>query len=242
MRCRHTGASERASERARRSGRFALRPERQTRPLESGTTMDVVAEDGDEDTQPQTSASIESVPEKKRELSDILVDSGMLEKKIDSDDEDAVWEKKKALSEAQKVEIREAFELFDADKDNKIDYHELKLAMRALGLEVKKGNVMQIINDFDHDESGKIKFEDFREVATELMLDRDPKEEILKAFRLFDDDESGAIGLRKLKRVARELGLDTGEEELRSMISAFDTDGDGEINQEEFLCIMRGLA
>ncbi|XP_077594211.1 centrin-3-like isoform X2 [Stigmatopora nigra] len=188
------------------------------------------------------SATVDSAPERNKELSNILVDSGMLEKKWDSDDEDAVWEKKKTLSEAQIVEVREAFELFDTDHDNKIDYQQLKMAMRALGLEVKKEDVMQILNEFDHDESGRINFNDFREVATERMLDRDPKEEILKAFRLFDDDESGAIGLRKLKRVARELGLDTGEDELRSMISTFDTDGDGEINQEEFLSIMRGLA
>jgi hypothetical protein len=31
------------------------------------------------------------------------------------------------LSEDQKQEIKEAFELFDADKDNALDYHELKV-------------------------------------------------------------------------------------------------------------------
>jgi centrin-3 len=31
------------------------------------------------------------------------------------------------LSEEQKQEIKEAFELFDTDKDNALDYHELKV-------------------------------------------------------------------------------------------------------------------
>ena len=65
-------------------------------------------------------------------------------------------------------------------------------------------------------------------VVTEWMLDRDPKEEILKAFKLFDDDGTGKISLRNLRRVARELGENMSEEELRAMIDEFDLDNDGE--------------
>ncbi len=37
------------------------------------------------------------------------------------------------LTEEQKQEIKEAFELFDTDNSGTIDYHEMKVAMRALG-------------------------------------------------------------------------------------------------------------
>uniref|UniRef100_U3K311 Centrin 3 n=1 Tax=Ficedula albicollis TaxID=59894 RepID=U3K311_FICAL len=115
-----------------------------------------------------------------------------------------------------------------------------KVAMRALGFDVKKADVLKILKDYDRESTGKITFEDFNEVVTDWILDRDPQEEILKAFKLFDDDDSGKISLRNLRRVARELGENMSDEELRAMIEEFDKDGDGEINQEEFIAIMTG--
>merc|ERR1719494_457132 len=95
--------------------------------------------------------------------------------------------------------------------------------MRALGFDVKKADVLKIMKDYDRDATGKISFEDFNEVMTDWMLDRDPLQEIYKAFRLFDDDDSGKISLRNLRRVARELGENMTDEELRAMIDEFDT-------------------
>ena len=65
---------------------------------------------------------------------------------------------------------------------------------------------------------------------------------ILFAFpsRLFDDDDTGKISLRNLRRVARELGENMSDDELRAMIDEFDRDGDGEINETDFLAIMTG--
>merc|ERR1712141_229023 len=104
--------------------------------------------------------------------------------------------KRRELSDEHKQEIRDAFDLFDTDKDNAIDYHELKVAMRALGFDVKKSDVLKILKDYDREATGKIVFDDFQEVMTDWMLDRDPQEEIYKSFRLFDDDQTGKISIR----------------------------------------------
>ena len=53
------------------------------------------------------------------------------------------------LTEEQKQEIKEAFDLFDTDKTGTIDYHELKVAMRAMGFEPKRDEVRRMIYESD---------------------------------------------------------------------------------------------
>merc|ERR1712094_66087 len=79
----------------------------------------------------------------------------------------------------------------------------------------------------------------FLKMMTHKILNRDPKDELLKAFRLFDDDETGKISFKNLKRVAKELGERMTDEEPQEMIDEADRDGDGEVNEEEFLRIMK---
>merc|ERR1711865_821060 len=77
--------------------------------------------------------------------------------------------KKKAkggLTEEQIEEIREAFNLFDADNSGAIDVRELKAAMRALGFEVKKEELKKMISDIDNDGNGSIEFQEFLEMRT----------------------------------------------------------------------------
>ncbi|KAH6561088.1 caltractin [Batrachochytrium salamandrivorans] len=143
------------------------------------------------------------------------------------------------LTPGQKQEIREAFDLFDTDGSGTIDVKELKVAMRALGFEPKKEEIKKMMMDIDKSGSGMIDFNEFLELMTAKMADKDSREEILKAFKLFDDDETGKISFKNLKRVAKELGESLTDEELQEMIDEADRDGDGEINEEDFLRIMK---
>ena len=100
--------------------------------------------------------------------------------------------------------------------------------MRALGFDAKKPEVLKILRDYEKNGQGLIEFDDFNRVMTEKILERDPIEEIRKAFKLFDDDGSGKISLRNLRRVAKEIGENIDDEELQAMIDEFDLDQDGE--------------
>ncbi|KAF8481616.1 EF-hand [Russula ochroleuca] len=142
------------------------------------------------------------------------------------------------LSDEQKQEIKEAFELFDTDKDGAVDYHELKVAMRALGFDLKKAEVLKTLRDHDKTGHGLLEYDDFVKIMTERILARDPMEEIRRAFQLFDDDNTGKISIRNLRRVAKEIGDRLEDDELQAMIDEFDLDQDGEINEQEFFAIM----
>ena len=141
------------------------------------------------------------------------------------------------------------FSLFDLDKDKRIDFHELKVAMRALGFDLPKAEIVSILQSHGvpaeppqagsatHPTRLLLPLAQFQGIMAARILQRDPKEEIMRAFELFDAGAKGKITLEDLRRVARELGEGVGEEELAAMIEEFDLDGDGAINRDEFLAI-----
>ncbi|KAK6589652.1 centrin [Cryptosporidium xiaoi] len=146
--------------------------------------------------------------------------------------------KRTELSEQQKLEIKEAFELFDGDSIGYIDIKEVKVAMRALGFDPKKEELKKLSSNLESS-NGMVSYNEFYDLVETKILQRDPREEIIKAFKLFDDDGTGKISFKNLKRVAKELGENISDEEIQEMIDEADRDGDGEINQEEFIRIMR---
>nr|CCA23977.1 calciumdependent protein 4 putative [Albugo laibachii Nc14] len=142
------------------------------------------------------------------------------------------------ITQDEVEEIREAFNLFDTDGSGTIDPKELKTAMQSLGFEAKNQIIYQMIADIDKDGSGSIDFDEFLDMMTAKMSDKNTREDIQKVFALFDDDQTGKISLRNLKRVARELGETMSDAELLEMIERADTDQDGEIKPDEFYAIM----
>jgi Ca2+-binding EF-hand superfamily protein len=142
------------------------------------------------------------------------------------------------LTEDEIEEIKEAFDLFDTDGSGSIDPKELRAAMQSLGFEAKNQTIYQMITDLDKNKSGNIDFEEFLDMMTARMSDKDTREDIAKVFRLFDDDTSGSITLRNLRRVAKELGETMTDEELQEMIDRADSNGDGAVSMDDFYNIM----
>lgn len=101
------------------------------------------------------------------------------------------------LNVEQKAEIREAFDLFDSTGSGQINLQDLKVALRALGFEPAKNEIKNLIKQLnkpmlsrdqrDKEEEGKvtIDFQDFLDIMTTKMSERDSDKELQKAFVLF---------------------------------------------------------
>eukprot|EP00906_Rhabdomonas_costata_P035634 RCo050061 len=163
------------------------------------------------------------------------------------------------LTEQQKREIKQAFDLFDTEGTGKIDAREVKVALRALGFEPKKEEMSAIVKEVDKDGSGKIDFNEFLDLLIRKMGEKDSREETLKAFRLFAEDGSstqmeqdgfspGVITFENLKAVSRDIGENLTDEELMEMLE-FATRGRPKdrkdkvdprcITEEEFMRLMK---
>ena len=138
------------------------------------------------------------------------------------------------------MEIKEAFDLFDTDKSGEIDTDELKQALSNLGIDAKNQTLQNMINDIDKNQSGTIDFDEFIDMMTAKMSDKDTREDLKKVFDLFlgDDEKADKIELKHLKRVAKELNENMSEDELNEMITRADTDRDGKVSFDEFYNIM----
>nr|AAV73912.1 calmodulin-like protein [Pinctada fucata] len=62
--------------------------------------------------------------------------------------------------------------------------------------------------------------------------------EFREAFHLFDKDGSGSISAEELGTVMRSLGQNPNEQELQDLVEEIDTDGNGEVDFNEFLAMM----
>merc|ERR1712199_134137 len=110
--------------------------------------------------------------------------------------------------------------------------------MKALGFEPKKEEIAKRAKEMDKDGDATVDFEEFCVMLAEKMNQKDGKDEMLKGFKLFDDDNTGSISFKNLQRVAKELGESLSDQELQEIIAEADTDGDGVINEAEFLAVM----
>lgn len=122
------------------------------------------------------------------------------------------------LTARQRAELREAFNLFDSEGTGRIPSMEVKVALRALGFEVRKEELRQLLAEAGCNTNGTMDFNEFIRVLSMKMGEKETKADVQRAFKMFDVSDKGHISLEDIKDVADLLEYPMTEEELKEMM------------------------
>ena len=146
------------------------------------------------------------------------------------------------LTEQQIEDFKSAFALFDKDGEGTISVEEMGKVKRSLGLNSSKfyteAELQDLINEFDVDSDGQIDFDEFLILMARKMKESNTEEDIRETFQVFDKDGNGFISAAELWQVMTIVGKNLTNKEVDEMIREVDTDGDGQVNYEEFVTNM----
>lgn len=150
------------------------------------------------------------------------------------------------LCEDSIKDLKEMFYALDKDGDGTITVEEMQEGISKMGIDIPP-NLKQIMEQVDSDGSGVIDYTEF--LAATLDKRQYIQEDVCwAAFRVFDLDGNGKITKEELAQVLNgsssnveniEEVMDMKKEEIERIIADVDKDGDGELDFEEFMLMMR---
>jgi len=135
--------------------------------------------------------------------------------------------------------LRDAFDMFDEDKDGRVTHVELAKVLEKLKINANQQVLLDMIKSADKDNSGTVEFQEFVEALTPCLTRKETDSEMMNAFREFDEDGNGFIEADELRLKLEEMsGEKVTEAEVADMIKQVDVNGDGKIDFEEFKKLM----
>ena len=95
------------------------------------------------------------------------------------------------LTEDQKADIREAFDLFDSDSTGLLSLNDLLVTFRAMGFEPEKAELQHMVVAVGADpQATHVDFPMFQKLMTNKMEEVSTEEETMQAFRMFGQSGS----------------------------------------------------
>jgi calcium-dependent protein kinase len=144
------------------------------------------------------------------------------------------------LDDDQIIRLRETFTALDANGDGRLSMEELKTGLSRAGLQSIPGEIRLIMDSVDADKSGVIDYTEF--LAATIDRRSYLREDVCwTAFNVFDLDKNGRISEEELRQVLQNDQVETflGRQEAAELMRQVDANGDGCIDFDEFMAMMR---
>jgi len=143
-------------------------------------------------------------------------------------------------------DVKNAFKTYDRNGDGKIDRAELAKALTHYRLDFSEEEVEVIFREGDKDNDGEIDYEEFMalmcpDASVIVSKFRDTYKslgDVKAAFKKFDKNRDGALSRSEIARMMFSTGHSYTDIEVDAIMNLGDTDGDGEIDLEEFVNLM----
>ncbi|CAG2112399.1 unnamed protein product, partial [Medioppia subpectinata] len=144
------------------------------------------------------------------------------------------------LKPIDETQLRTAFQLFDTNRDGRVNEEEMKSMLNRLGISVGDQIIKQLLSEASKTGDGLITESEFTNWLSKIKTHKetDVEEDLKAAFSVFDIDKNGYITKDELKSAMQLMGETITDRDLDQLLSATDIDKDGKINYEEFIKIL----
>ena len=151
-------------------------------------------------------------------------------------------------------DVRAAFRRFDANNSGKLDYKELRAALRGLGVDVDEREAVRVLQSYDEEGNGLMELDEFSRLVRQIQSGRSggsgrrgssskwTDADVRRAFQKYDANSSGRLDYKELRAALQDLGLRHDSDEAVRVLQQFDRSGDGLLSLDEFGKLVRQLA
>lgn len=140
------------------------------------------------------------------------------------------------LTAEQRLEISDAFKMFDKNGDGQISVEELGEAMKQAGQEMTDDELKDMIKAVDRNGNGKVEYTEFEDMMASQIGEPMTGDDLKFYFKKFDQNGDGFITSDELALVMKTFGGKSySKKEIDDMIVEADTDSDGKVSYEEFV-------
>jgi calmodulin len=117
---------------------------------------------------------------------------------------------------------KEEFDKYDKEKRGTINPDQIRRALKKIGQDVSKADVIEMLQKLDHDGQYNVTFEQFIALMTtntaEENIDVLVEDEIVKAFRKFDYDKDGKLTGDEFRYVLTKMAKGLSEKEADNIL------------------------